>query len=216
MGVLLLALAFAYAIATLWIIHTELASTLSNGLSIHVSDNINDEWHQPVEADVLFPDRISAHQWQFDYEVTESILASVKLKSNGELQLDSELAELLTKAVNSMPDNLNDKALKRIAYLVYKGLPDLRFESKETNNPGKTLSSILINYYRLKYAERSQLKLTDKLANFKSQVELQNHYLGTDIATQLFGKKRSITRYLLERRAKRLKNISESKNINAQ
>jgi hypothetical protein len=216
MGVLLLALAFAYAIATLWIIHTELASTLSNGLSIHVSDNINDEWHQPVEADVLFPDRISAHQWQFDYEVTESILASVKLKSNGELQLDSELAELLTKAVNSMPDNLNDKALKRIAYLVYKGLPDLRFEPKETNNPGKTLSSILINYYRLKYAERSQLKLTDKLANFKSQVELQNHYLGTDIATQLFGKKRSITRYLLDRRAKRLKNISERKNINAQ
>jgi hypothetical protein len=109
---------------------------------------------------------------------------------------------------------MDDKALKRLAFLVSKGAPATHTAA------GTNLATLLLNYYHLRYAEIKQLKTTDKLATFQARflnkVELQNHYLGKEIATQFFGKQRSTTRYLLERRAQRLNINRKGGSVSAQ
>lgn len=178
---------FAFTAVTLWSIHADLP--------------------QPVAA-------TSVQQWHFNYAETEQILVKVKLNSRGELLLNSGLAKILTKAIESLPINMDDKALKRLAFLVSKGAPATHTAA------GTNLATLLLNYYHLRYAEIKQLKTTDKLATFQARflnkVELQNHYLGKEIATQFFGKQRSTTRYLLERRAQRLNINRKGGSVSAQ
>lgn len=205
-------LASTYAAVTLWSIHAD----FSPELSIDQKDG----WHQPIAANDLFQEPISIQQWHFDYEVTEKILTQVTLASNGEPLLNSDLAKTLTKAVNSLPENLDDTELKRIAFLVSKNFPDLNPTPEKNNITEAQLSTLLVNYYHLKSAERNLDKLIDKQFTFQDRflatVARQNHYLSTDVATQLFGKQRSITRYLLERRAIRLKINQDGDRVNAQ
>lgn len=177
--------AFAYTAVTLWSIHADLPSA---------NNDRKDDWQQLIVA----------QQWQFDYTETEQILAKVKLNSRGELLLNSGLAKILAKAAKSLPADMNEKALERIALLVSKNFED------------NILATLLISYYHLQYAEINQLKTNDKLTSFQATVALQNHYLGTHIADSLFGKQRSITRYLLERRNIRLKINKERESADAQ
>ncbi len=44
-------------------------------------------------------------------------------------------------------------------------------------------------------------QLSNKIFTFKNKTDRQNHFLGKDIAHQLFGKQRAISYYLLQRRA---------------
>lgn len=205
-------MASTYAAVTLWSIHAD----FSPELSIDQKDG----WHQPIAANDLFQEPISIQQWHFDYEVTEKILTQVTLASNGEPLLNSDLAKTLTKAVNSLPENLDDTELKRIAFLVSKNFPDLNPTPEKNNITEAQLSTLLVNYYHLKSAERNLDKLIDKQFTFQDRflatVARQNHYLSTYVATQLFGKQRSITRYLLERRAIRLKINQDGDRVNAQ
>ena len=177
---------FAYTAVTLWSVHTDLP--------------------QPIAA-------ISVQQWHFDYAETEQILAQVKFSNRGEPLVNPSLANILTNAVESLPENMNDKALQRLGFLVSKGLSDTPTAA------GIKLPALLINYYHLYYAENEQVKTTDKLATYQARflkkVNLQNHYLGKDIAGQFFGKQRLITHYLLERRAMRLNINSEGDSVNA-
>jgi len=185
---------FVYTAVTLYSIHGDLPSA---------NNHRKDDWQQPIVV----------QQWHFNYAETEQILAKIKLNSRGELLLNSGLAKILTKAIESLPENMNDKALQRLAFLVSKGLPD------QDTAAGAKLPILLINYYQLHYAEKEQLKTTAKLTTFQEKfldkVELQNHYLGKDVATQFFGKQRSITRYLLERREIRLKTNKKRESIDA-
>jgi len=181
---------FVYTAVTLYSIHGDLPSA---------NNHRKDDWQQPIVV----------QQWHFNYAETEQILAKVKLNSHGELLLNSGLAKILTKAIESLPVNMDDKALKRLAFLVSKGAPATHTAA------GTDLATLLINYYHLQYAEIKQLKTTDKLATFQQKVELQNHYLGIDVANQLFNKQRSITRYLLERREIRLKTNKKIQSIDA-
>lgn len=188
---------FAYTAVTLWSVHTDLP--------------------QPIAANALFSSPLSnpeAQQWHFDYAETEQVLAQVKFNNRGELLVNPRLANILTQAVESLPKNMSDKALQRLGFLVSKGLSDTPTAA------GIKLPTLLINYYHLHYAEKEQLKTTDKLATFQARfsekVELQNHYLGNDIANQFFGKQRSITHYLLERRDMHLNINREGGSVNAQ
>lgn len=185
---------FVYTAVTLWSVHTDLL--------------------QPIAADAHFSSPTSAQQWHFNYAETEQILAQVKLNHRGEPLVNPSLANILTRAVESLPENMNDKALQRLGFLVSKGLPDTNTAA------GIKLPTLLIKYYHLHYAEQEQLKTIDKLVTFQTRfsekVELQNHYLGKDIATQFFGEQRSITHYLLARRALRLNINSEGDSVNAQ
>lgn len=177
-----------YTSVTLWSIHGDLL---------------------PTQANPLFPNPSSPQQWHFDYETAERILTEVKFSKNGELLINPELAEILSKAVNSLPKEMNNEALQRIDFLIAMSFP---------NHPqaAKTLAKLLINYYHLQYATTSASSTdsnshsTDnKLTAFLKKESLENHYLGEDNAAQLFGKQRSITRYLLERKA-----IKENTDLN--
>ena len=196
-------LAFVYTTITLWSIHGDLSTTLANGASAN--------WRQPILANALYPDPISMQQWHFDYAAIEHILAKVKFSKNSKLLLNPKLAENLAEAVASLPQNMNDRALQRMAFLVSMSLPYLPKEAEK-------LATLLISYYHLQYAthkahsiEKDLLKTTDKLQAFLQKEALQNHYLGESVATQLFGKQRTITRYLLERKA-----IKENLNLTSQ
>jgi 4-amino-4-deoxy-L-arabinose transferase-like glycosyltransferase len=185
-------LAFGYTAVTLWSIHGDLPPALDR--------NAKAEWQQPIAANTLFPNPISRQQWHFDYEVTEHILGLVKLNSSGEPLLNPELAMSLAKATASLPQNMNEKTLQRIAFLISKSLP-------HTPNKGEVLAALLINYYHLQSATNkvnaiaeAPLSTTEKLTDFLQEEARQNHYLGEEVATQLFGAQRNITRYLLERK----------------
>lgn len=191
-------LAFIYSGITLWSIHTDLPSSLPS----ESTQSGKTDWQQPIAVNALFPDPISAQQWHFNYEETEEILTQVKLNSHGELLINPELAHILTKSVASMPQNLNKKTENRIAFLVSKGLPGIA---------GTQLATLLMNYYHLQDATNKTTNKTTSLANFLKTEARQNHHLGTDVATQLFGNKRVITRYLLERLA-----IQENPNLSHQ
>jgi len=193
--------AVAYTVVTLPAIHADLHQTLINDSKAG--------WQQPIATNAFFSTPISAEQWSFDYEVTEQVLAKVKLDDSGELLLNPGLADILTEAVDSLPRNMNDKALHRAAFLVSKGLPDV---------PGQQLASVFINYYHLQHAStlvassgKSKLELAGKRSTFQATIERQDHYLGTGVATQLFGKQRRITHYLYQRRE-----IRESSNLSPQ
>jgi hypothetical protein len=205
-------LASTYVAVTLWSIHANFLPELSI--------DQKDGWQQPIAANDLFQEPISIQQWHFDYEATEKILTQVTLASNGELLLNSDLAKILTKAVNSLPENLDDTELKHAAFLVSKNFPDLNPISRKNNVPEAQLSTLLVNYYHLKSAEKNLDELIEKKFTFQDRfiatVTRQNHYLSTDVATQLFGKQRSITHYLLERRAIRLKINQDGGRVNAQ
>jgi len=174
----------------LWTIHTELHKTLP-------SDN-KTNWHQPSAANALFSNPISADQWHFDYEVTEKIFSKATLNGSGELLVNSTLADVLKEAVDSLPQNMNGKALNRVSFLVSKGLPGV---------PGKKLASVFVNYYYLQQAsalaassEKSGSELSVRRSAFQAMIERQDYYLGADVAVQLFGRQRGITRYLYQRR----------------
>jgi hypothetical protein len=180
--------AFIYTSVTLWSIHGDLL---------------------PTQASPLFPNPISPQQWHFDYETAERILTEVKFSENGELLVNSKLAEILSKTINSLPKKINDEALQRIDFLIAMSFP---------NRPqaAKKLAKLLINYYHLQYATTSASSTNsnshstdNKLTDFLKKETLENHYLGEDNAAQLFGKQRSITRYLLERKA-----IKENTDLN--
>lgn len=185
-------LAFGYSSVTLWSIHGDLPAALASSAKA--------EWQQPVSVNTLFPSPISRQQWHFDYAVIEQILGSVKLNSSGELLLNTELAKHLATATVSLPHNMNDKALQRIAFLISKSFPHIPEE-------GNTLATLLINYYHLQSATekdqtlvKSPLNIAEKFSAFLQENARQNHYLGEEVAIQLFGENRDIKRYLLERK----------------
>ena len=164
-----------------------------------------------MQANSLFPNPISPQQWHFNYEAAELILAKIKFTDKGELLVNPELAKILSKAVDSLPKQMNDEALLRIDFLVSMSFP-------HRPQAAKKLAKLLINYYHLQYAvtqasstENKSANTRDKLAIFLETEALENHYLGEDNATQLFGEQRSITRYLLER-----KSIKENTQLNQQ
>jgi hypothetical protein len=186
-----------YAVFTLWSIHTDLQPALTH--------NNQRNWQQPIATDTKFPFPISAQQWHFDFEVTQSILGKVKLSHSNKLLLNQELVAVLTLAVDSLPKEMSGKALQQAAFLIAKGL---------TGAAGEKLSVVFINYYQLQQAtnkvkeSRVNFDLTDNYSIFKATTERQNYYLGHEVAHQLFGKKRIITGYLYKRKA-----IKENSNL---
>ena len=164
-----------------------------------------------MQVNSLFPNPISPQQWHFNYEAAELILAKIKFTDKGELLVNPELAKILSKAVDSLPKHMNDEALQRIDFLVAMSFP-------HRPQAAKKIAKLLINYYHLQYAvtqasstENKSTNARDKLAIVLETEALENHYLGEDNATQLFGEQRSITRYLLER-----KSIKENSQLNQQ
>ncbi len=198
--------AFIYAAVTLWGIHTDLQPTLSH-VGIGGVDGMGD-WQQPITTQALFPNPITAQQWHFDFESTERILRKVPLSDSEELLFNTQLLTVLKRAVDTMPKNMNDQALQRAALLVSKGLPSVR---------GKQLADVFKNYYQLQQAYSNgvesidDVKLTDKYSIFKALIKRQDHYLGGDVANQLFGKQRAITAYLYDRKA-----INQNSSLNRQ
>lgn len=182
--------AFIYTSVTLWSIQGDLTPPLAN---------------------TLFPNPNAPQQWHFDYEAAELILAKVTFTDKGELLLNPELAKILSKAIDSLPKQLNDEALQRINFLLAMSFPKRTRAAEE-------LGRLLINYYHLQYAvtqasstDHKSSNTRDKLAAFLETVARENHYLGEDNATLLFGEQRSITRYLLERKI-----IKENATLNQQ
>mgnify|MGYP003626368813 CR=1 FL=1 len=185
-------IAFGYATVTLWSIHGYLPSTFTSEQT--------DDWQQPIAASTLFPNTISAQQWHFDYESTEKILSKVEFTNTGELLINPKLVSILTKVINSLPQDMSEKALLRVGFLISKSFPHLPHEAKK-------LTDVLINFYHLQYASNKVQSIENnpqnshkKLQAFLGEETRQNYYLGKDVATQLFGKQRAITRYLLERK----------------
>jgi hypothetical protein len=182
-----------YAVVILWSIHSDFQPTISRdgigGMGV---------WQQPITTQGLFPTPITAQQWHFDFENTEDILGKVKRGENDKLLLTPELVTILTRAVHALPTNMNDKALNRAAFLVFKLSPVV---------PGKQLSEVFKSYYQLQQAfiieesSKGHIELTDKQAIFKATIERQNRYLGIGVASKLFGKQRAITAYLYKRKA---------------
>lgn len=192
-------IASVYTTVTLWSIHGDLTSSLIRKQT--------DDWQQPVAANTLFPDAISAQQWHFDYEAIENILANVQLSNTGELLINPGLVSILTKVIDSLPQDISEQALQRIGLLISKSFSHLPHTAKK-------LTDVLIKFYHLQYAEnkdhsaenkdhsaeKNTQSTRGKLKALLAEEALQNHYLGKDVASQLFGKQQDITRYLLERK----------------
>ena len=185
-------IAFAYTIVTLWSIHGDLSSRFTREQS--------DNWQQPIATNTLFPSAISAQQWHFDYESTENILANVKLSDTRELLFNPGLVSILTKVTDSLPQDMSEQGLQRIGFLISKSFSHLPHEAKK-------LTDVVINFYYLQHAsnkvqpvEKNTQSARNQLKKFLEKEIRQNYYLGKDVATQLFGKQRTITRYLLERK----------------
>jgi hypothetical protein len=192
-------IACIYTTVTLWSIHGDLTSGLTHEQT--------DDWQQPVAANTLFPNIISAQQWHFDYESIENILTNVELSNTGELLINPGLVNILTKVTNSLPPDMSEHALQRIGLLISKSFSHLPHTEKK-------LTDVLINFYHLQYAENTDHSVENKdhsaenntqstrgkLKALLAEEARQNYYLGKNVASQLFGKQQGITRYLLERK----------------
>jgi hypothetical protein len=196
-------IACAYTTVTLWSIHGDLPSRLTHEQT--------DDWQQPVAANTLFPNVISAQQWHFDYESIENILATVKFSYTGKLLINPELVSILTKVIDSLPQDMSEQALQRIGFLISKSF-------SHRPNIAKKLTNVLINFHHLHYAQNkihtaanSTQNTQEKLTAFLGKEARRNQYLGKEVASQLFGKQQDITRYLLERKI-----IKENTALNTQ
>jgi hypothetical protein len=185
-------IACIYTTVTLWSIHGDLTSGLTHEQT--------DDWQQPVAANTLFPNIISAQQWHFDYESIENILAHVELSHAGELRINPELVSILTKVTDSLPPDMSEQALERIGLLISKSFSHLPRTEKK-------LTDVLINFYHLQYTENTDHSVKSNTQSTRSKLKAllaeearQNYYLGKNVASQLFGKQQGITRYLLERK----------------
>lgn len=166
--------------------------------------NPTDAWHQPSVINTRYPALISSTQWNFDYSGIETLLAQIHSRSrfnhnqkNNTIGFTTTDAERFSKAIQSLPDNLSAASLQRIQFLITKGFPD---------DIGHQLAKVTIGFYQLQSttdtrAEHKPTQLADKVLAFKNKVDRQDHFLGKDVAHQLFGKQRSISYYLLQRRA---------------
>jgi hypothetical protein len=191
---------FTYAIFTLWSTHEQLQ---------HYSNPTTPEWDQTLITNFVSGKPISPLTWELEYELIEEILDESKLNDKRELLIDSQLADILTRATALLPKNLGSDELERAKLLTSKILP---------NKAGNQLASIFINYYYLQ--DRSNIKISEennspdidsKFSIFKKNIVRENYYLGVNIANRLFGKKRSITEYLYGRR-----DISENNQLNSE
>jgi hypothetical protein len=180
---------FTYTICTLWWIHAELR---------HNASATTPEWHQPSTSNIFFPKKISPQIWPLDFELAEQVLSESKLNNNGELLINPQLADTLDKAIALLPENLNENTLQRAKFLTSKIL---------TDRSGDQLASVFINYYQLQkkikkdnLIEKDDSNVESELSIFRRMTAIQDQFLGNEIANLLFGKKRSITEYLYERR----------------
>jgi hypothetical protein len=185
-------IACIYTTVTLWSIHGDLPSRLTHEQT--------GDWQQPVAANTLFPNAISAQQWHFDYESIENILAHVELSHAGELRINPELVSILTKVTDSLPPDMSEQALERIGFLISKSFSHLPHTAEK-------LTDVLINFYHLQYTSNKVQTVEDstqgsrgKLKGILEEEARQNYYLGKNVANQLFGKQQNISRYLLKRK----------------
>ena len=166
--------------------------------------NPADAWHQPSVINTRYPTLISSTQWNFDYSGIETLLAQIHSRARfnhnqkkNTIEFTTTDAERFSKAIQSLPDNLSAASLQRIQFLITKGFPD---------DIGHQLAKVTIGFYQLQSTtdtrtEHKPTQLADKVLAFKNKVDRQDHFLGKEVAHQLFGKQRSISYYLLQRRA---------------
>jgi len=142
---------------------------------------------------------ISNHEWAFDYPPVEGLIQTLVIGSDNSLVLNSHTAEVLDSIASALPETLTNADIERIGFLAQQG-----FSAPAASSVATTLTGFL----RYRQAERhSQRNTNDNNelvpaeARFELSVALQNQYLGTAQAEQLFGQQRRLKQYLLERRA---------------
>ena len=202
-----LAVAFFITLSGLWSLHADSLSSLNSSLDVSLDNADPHQWQQPFVISDRFPERISANDWQFDYEVTEQALLKIKQTKSGELILNAGTAKVLEDAVSKLPSQMKQDELRRIEFLVTKGLP---------GRAGQQLASIFTKFYYYQQAlnsnsstaaiqdssqEKTQESTVDQEQSFKQMVLLQKEYLGEDISEQFFGRQNRLNQYLYARKA---------------
>jgi len=179
--------------------------------------NPTNVWYQPSIINSRYPTLISPNNWGFDYSAIEALLLQIHSRKrfnnnqpnnsqpNNTITFTADDAELFSKAIQSLPKNLSAVSLQRIQFLIAKEFP---------RDIGNQLAKLTVGFYQLQSAtdthtvhkptdlpRHEHTQLANKILTFKNKTDRQNHFLGKDIAHQLFGKQRAISYYLLQRRA---------------
>ena len=162
----------------------------------------NSQWRQPNAISSIFPEPLSTDEWQFDYDDIEQVLARIKQGESNNLIINETTAVILNEAVSNFSEETNENSLRRIRFLVSKGM---------RGDAGQELGEILVSFYRYKKAEAKE-KLLEKTSQaktkslkvqetrFEQTLLIQERYLGPEVSEQLFGRKNALNRYLLARR----------------
>jgi len=192
-------MSLAMTLSTLWSLHAE-----SQGFLLS-PDKL--DWQQPSSMSESFPELISAHHWQFNYEATEKILLKMKQKKTGELVFNENTAKVLKQAVSELPIKMEKDELQRVEFLVTKGFP---------GKTGQQLAIVLTQFYHFQQASNiahSSINIKknkhNKELSFQQTVLRQERYLGKDMTRQLFGRQNALTHYLYARQ-----HINENSNLN--
>ena len=201
-----------YSVVTLFSIHSSASHSSTESHVQNVAGNPTDVWYQPSAINTRYPTLISSTHWDFDYSAIEALLTQIHSREsfnnnqpNSTMTLAASDAELFSKAIQSLPKNLSAASLQRIQFLITKGFPD---------DIGHPLAKVTIAFYQLQSTtdthtehkpadlpKHEYTQLADKMLAFKNKADRQDHFLGKDVAHQLFGKQRAIAYYLLQRRA---------------
>jgi len=128
--------------------------------------------------------------------VVETIFLQAKTNKKGALIIDSSLAEIFNNATKQLPENLDDKNIHRLSFLLSKMFPVMTDQQI-----GNTFS----NYYRYRQVKQqlmtsNQEQTSSEADVFNRDIELKNKFLGKEITNKMFGQKDQLTRYLIARK----------------
>lgn len=201
-----LALTFLVALSCLWSLHTDSPTSLNSAINSSSDRSLDNsdpyQWQQPLAISDRYPEPISINNWQFDYEATEQVLQKIKQNKSGKLILNANTARVLEEAVSTLPPLMKQDELRRVEFLVTKGL---------SGSAGQQLASIFTQFYHYQHAlNLANSTVKNQEETFTRTVLLQKEYLGEDVSELFFGQQNRLNNYLLARKA-----INEDSSLNS-
>ena len=174
--------------------------------SLHKNDNFGavstaEQWQQPSILNEQYPQLISKHTWNFEFNEIEKILKRLELDSNHDLVINFDTTDQLKLVIFELKAELTDEQWQRVDFLMQKSLG---------GRNGKVFYGLVNAYYFYQKEYLSYLKAVnhstaiEKLALLKSgevkQFNMQSKYFGIDAAIKLFSRDNTTTNYLNSRR----------------
>ena len=194
------------------VVQTEVSSETVNRPSTKIN-TIASAWqwerNDVNEGSSQTPASVSANQenqamisqkFPFTQETVYQALHAVKLDENGDLILDDDALNALNATLEQSQLKLDDEALTELQSLIRKGLP---------GHAGEQAAQIVADYYKYLGAKSEFNSLYEttngpdqNIENYETQynelLALQELYLGSDVAKQLFATSNANAQYMFE------------------